>query len=300
MPRRTNDFQKLVFMVRTNLAAGAAVEESAILEDRCTKRGREVDVVIRGEVGGLPVLISIECRDHKRIADVSWIDAMKAKHERLPTQRLLLASCGGFTPEARAVAACYGIEIFSLSEVDHIDFPKLFGIASTLWLRTATVSCECVRIQMVPADDQLPGEALLVIPDTLLYTCNGNEICSIGNAVQVLLKSASARDLLLGNAGLDDKWFEMDWVQPKDPHGNPFCLRKAVSEELRDIALITIKGPCEIAMQEFGMRRGLLGDVQVAWGKVNVCGLDALVAATRNNGGEEKLSVSFSKKPHLN
>lgn len=292
MPKRTNDFQKLVFMVRTNLASGATVKESAILQDRCTKHGREVDVVITGEVGGLPVLISIECRDHKRIADVSWIDAMKAKHERLPTQVLLLASRRGFTPEAQAVAACYGIKTFSLSEVDHIDFPNLLGIASTLWLHTAQVSCERVRIQMVPVGEQLP-EALFAIPDTLLYTSDGTEVCSMGNAVQVLLKSASARDLLLTNVGLDHNWFEMDWVQPKDARGNPFCLMKSASGELRDIASITIKGPCEIAMKEFGMRSGLLDDVQVAWGKVNICGLDALVAAMKDKGGDEKLSVSF-------
>lgn len=59
--------------------------ESKMLTDRVTKRKREVDVCIEGHVGGHSVVVSVECRDHKRIADVSWVDAMKAKHDRLPT-----------------------------------------------------------------------------------------------------------------------------------------------------------------------------------------------------------------------
>ena len=63
MPKRTNDFQKLVYLVRVNLAEGATVTESKLLTDRITKRKREVDVCIEGHVGGQPVIISVECQD---------------------------------------------------------------------------------------------------------------------------------------------------------------------------------------------------------------------------------------------
>jgi hypothetical protein len=55
------------------------------MKDRVTNRRREVDVCIEGTVGGESVIVCVECRDHKRVADVSWVDAMKAKHERLST-----------------------------------------------------------------------------------------------------------------------------------------------------------------------------------------------------------------------
>jgi hypothetical protein len=45
MPRRTNDFQKLVFQIERQLAPlGAVVEESAMLPERGTGDLREVDV----------------------------------------------------------------------------------------------------------------------------------------------------------------------------------------------------------------------------------------------------------------
>ena len=47
------------------------------------------------------------------VADVTWVDTMKSKHERLDTNALLLASRSGFTPEARDVAKKYGIELFT-------------------------------------------------------------------------------------------------------------------------------------------------------------------------------------------
>src|SRR6266478_8348759 len=94
VPKRSNDFQKLVYLVRVNLAAGAIVTESKMLPDRKSKRKRkrEVDVCIEGIVGGHPVMVCIECRDHKRPADVQWVEAIKAKHEGLPTSALILAS----------------------------------------------------------------------------------------------------------------------------------------------------------------------------------------------------------------
>lgn len=74
MPKRSNDFQRLVYLVRLNLAEGAEVTESKMMRDRLTKRFREVDIVIKGKVGSQPVVVCVECRDHKRVADVTWLD----------------------------------------------------------------------------------------------------------------------------------------------------------------------------------------------------------------------------------
>jgi hypothetical protein len=96
MPKRTNDFQRLVYLIRTNVAGDSTVTESAMLTDRLTGSKREVDVCIDGEVGGHSLMVCIECRDHQRVADVTWVDAMKAKHDfRLTPIRQLQ------TPSAR-------------------------------------------------------------------------------------------------------------------------------------------------------------------------------------------------------
>jgi hypothetical protein len=295
MPKRTNDFQKLVYLVRVNLAQGATVTESKMLTDRVTKRPREVDVCIEGHVGGHPVVVSVECRDHKRIADVLWVDAMKAKHERLRTNALILASRSGFTPEARDTAAGYGIQTFSLSDVEEVDFPVLLKSGSTLWTKSITVTAENVLVK-VPPTDTLAGETVRVMPTNLVYSSAGTEICQIGALVEMLLKSPRARESL--SEGKEEHvWFELTWEPPRDNLDNPLFMKKIDPDTFREINSIQIKGPCRFEIAQFGMRRGKLGDVHLAWGKTEILGRDAIVVATRDTAGVEKLSINLAGPP---
>jgi hypothetical protein len=297
MPQRTNDFQKLVYLVRVNLAQDATVTESKLLTDRHTKRKREVDVCIEGHVGGCAVVVSVECRDHKRPADVSWIDGMKAKHERLPTHVLILASRAGFTPEARAVAEVCGIQTFSLDDVDSVDFPALLEAASSLWTKTVTVSAEKVLVR-VPAIASLAGETVAVMRDNLIYSADGSESFQVGLLVEALLKSPRARDYFTTEGKEDHVWFEIEWESPRDHLNRPIFLRKIEPEILREIESIQIKGPCKFQIAQFGVRRGKLGDIQVAWGKTEIFGRDAIVVATKDPAGIEKFSMNIAGKPH--
>ncbi len=110
MPRRTNAFQTVIFMIKSHVAGNATVTESAELTDLVTGEKREVDVCIETNVAGHPVVIGIECRDHTRKQTVTWIDEMHAKHSRLPTDHLVLVSSSGFTPQAVKAARSLNIE----------------------------------------------------------------------------------------------------------------------------------------------------------------------------------------------
>jgi hypothetical protein len=102
VPARTNDFQKLIYLMRHNLAEGAVVSESKMLTDLVSNDLVEVDVCIEGMMAGDLIRISVECRDRSRPADKNWVHEMKAKHERLPTNHLVLASSKGFSKKAVA------------------------------------------------------------------------------------------------------------------------------------------------------------------------------------------------------
>ena len=294
MPKRSNDFQRLVYLVRVNLAEGALVTESMMLVDRVTKRKREVDICVEGTVGGHPVLVSIECRDHRRVADVTWVDAMKAKHDRLPTNALILASRAGFTPEARAVASGYGIQTFDLADIETADFSALFGFGSSLWSKSVTITAAKVLITVTPTD-LLSGETVAVMPDNLVYSSDGSELCQVVELVQMLLNSRGARYYLLNEGKVDHAWFEIIWEPPRDHLNNPLFLRKIDPVALREIRTLNIQGPCKFEITEFGMRAGLMGNIHVAWGKTGIFGRDAMVVAT-NSGGARKLSVNFTGK----
>lgn len=293
MPKRTNDFQRLVYLVRVNLANGAKVTESKMMRDRFTKRWREVDVCIQGHVGAHPVVVCIECRDHQRVADVTWVDTMKSKHDRLDTNALILASRSGFTPEARDVAKAYGIETFTLDEVKSADFPALLGPKSFLWLKSLTVSADKVSVR-VSSTPTLEVETVATHPTNLIHQGDGTEICQIRELIEGLLRSARARDYFLAGGKEEHKWFEVVWEPPQDHLGQPLFMKKLEPEVLRAIESIRVIGPCKVEISRFGLRHGKLGDIHIAWGKALVAGQDALAVATVDPGGEQRLSINFA------
>jgi hypothetical protein len=109
VPKRTNAFQTVVFMIQSHIAGRAKVAESAELTDLVTGESREVDVCIETQVAGRQIIVSIECRDQARKQAMGWVEEMYAKHSRLPTDHLVLVSSSGFTPNALTVARSYNI-----------------------------------------------------------------------------------------------------------------------------------------------------------------------------------------------
>ncbi len=292
MPKRSNDFQRLVYLIRVNLAEGAKVTESKMMLDRLTKRFREVDVVIEGKVGNHPVTVCDECRDHKRVADVTWVDMMKSKHDRLDTNALVLASRSGFTPEARNVASTFGIEVFTLEDVESADIPRMLSSESSLLLKSVTISTQKVNVK-VAKFGELSEENIATTPDNLIHLEDGLELCQIRDLVDRLLKGNHARDYLLKESKEDHVWFEFIWEPPSDHEGKPLYMKKIDPEVLRPIESIKVIGPCKIEIGKFGMRHGRIGNINVTWGKSVVAGRDAMAVTTQSTNGMTKLSINF-------
>lgn len=292
MPKRSNDFQRLIYLVRLNLADGAKVTESKMLRDRRTKAFREVDVVIDGFVGGQAVRVCIECRDHRRVADVQWVEQMKAKHERLDTNALLLASKSGFTPEALNVARSYGIETFTLDDPVESTIRDRLSAASSIWLRNVRITPERVTVT-VGGDDGLPPETVVTSPDNLLYLADGSELAQLKELVGRLLSTDVARDTLTQNAKEGDRYFVIHWTPPSKDTGQALYMKKIDPPMLRIATEIRVTGPCVVEIGRFDLRHGRVGNVEVAWGKTMVSGRDAMAVATRDPEGRQTLSINF-------
>jgi hypothetical protein len=121
MPRRSNEFQRLIYLVHRHLHDRATVTESALLPDRVGGEAREVDVLIEEPVGQVHMLIGVECRNHGRPATIEWVQQMRGKHEHR-TDKLVLASRSRFTKSAVEEAKRHGIETMSLSEASEADW----------------------------------------------------------------------------------------------------------------------------------------------------------------------------------
>jgi hypothetical protein len=110
MPKRTNPFQQLIAMVVELLEDGSVVTESIEYPDPAAGNPREVDItVVRGQVGGKPIRIGIECTKLGRRATQPWVEMQYGKHNRLQVvDFVILVSDSGFSKTARAVAEQLG------------------------------------------------------------------------------------------------------------------------------------------------------------------------------------------------
>jgi len=123
MPKRTNEFQRLVTLLNATLAGHANVTESAMVRDKVTKEEREVDILLTTRAANYNVIIGIEVVAWKRRADTPWIEKMRAKHENLETNKLILVSESGFTQPAIEKARFYNIETLTLEAAHETDWP---------------------------------------------------------------------------------------------------------------------------------------------------------------------------------
>jgi hypothetical protein len=292
MPRRTNEFQKLVYLVKEHVAAGATVTESKLLPDRYTGKDREVDICIEAVIAGHRIIVAIECTGQTTPADVSWIDEMMGKHDCLPTNQLVLASKSGFTREAVAKAQIHGIELISIDKMDADEAKRLFGGASSIWLKLFNMNATKVVMHVgASADHDLDAENVAVAPDTTIYDAQGREVGIARTLVESLVRSDQAVELL-GKHGDESHKFFVIVVKPlRDKDGNILFLQKLEPLLLRPIEWVRITGTCNFNVSEFKLRHGRLKDVSLAWGTGSFRGRKSLFVASAE-GAAGKITIT--------
>jgi len=142
-----------------------------------------------------------------------------------------------------------------------------------------------VLVAVLPTPN-LAAENVVVMPDNAVFAADGTEIGPVGEWVRLLADSAYARDYLLSQAKEEHRWFQLQW-EPRDR----IFLKKTEPETLREIGSIQMKGPCEFKISQFGLRRGALGEIELAWAKTEIQGQSAMFVATRDKEGVEKIAV---------
>lgn len=135
MPKRTNRFQQLIYMIQRQLAGtNAVVTESRFLTNRHTGIPAEIDVVIEGKIAGHNVTLGIECTAGSRPATIEWVNEMIGKHRGMPIDRSILVSESGFTRNAKKNADANGVLAITLTEAQDADWKQVVGSLDTLVL----------------------------------------------------------------------------------------------------------------------------------------------------------------------
>ena len=192
MPKRSNEFQRLIYRVECALADhNYSVIESHGLSDKITSYSREVDVLIEGinKESNQKIRIAIECRDHKRKQDVTWIEQLVTKYRDLNVNKVIAVSKNGFTKQAHLKAAYYQISALSLGEASELDWTSelVKGAAYVLNLSGADLQ----YVHLYPFASKLGAvsqKCLVVERMALRSTVLSQEGENIGNLAHFLNK----------------------------------------------------------------------------------------------------------------
>lgn len=211
MPQRSNPFQRLALLVHKALEPEWAVAESAMLTDSVTGQQREVDIVASKTVAGHEMVLSIECRDHGRAADVQWVEAAATKHAHLPTSKLVLWSRSGFTKQAVTKAAALKIDTVSQANA-----------TSPTWARLARDLVGGHVDHVVPSysafvDLTLPDETMErfdSVDGWNFFDAGGALVGSVAAFVQTVSHHPDARKTFLDHAPSGQGDFYVELVPP--------------------------------------------------------------------------------------
>jgi hypothetical protein len=276
MPARTNEFQALVVSLKQQLQAsqGFRITESKMLRHQVTGRLREVDIVIEYEVAEHPIIISIECRDRSRPANVDWVEQMCCKHEHLPTNKLILVSVGGFTPQAIELANHYHAEVASFNEARTLPWTDITAKAGNLVLQYVQSHFE-VRAKVT--DDSGVDQLFPIGLGVELYTKDPKSNINVGKLVELLNNRPEFVESILNHVVPGTKKImSVEYI-----HNIPFFALDSVGNERRIQALV-IAFHATGYLSPLKLRTGNIWDASVAYGSADV--------------GDDKLDISIIER----
>lgn len=212
MPPRTNAFQRLVALLTAVLGEHSKITESAMLRDRVTGEEREVDILVVGTTASYQITLGIEVVAWRRVADTPWVEKMRAKHENLPTDKLILVSESGFSAPAKLKAEFYGIETLTIDQACEADWPLIATLEETGIFVVTTLNFD---VSAVCQFDTGHIEQLPMPLTTCFNTPRGPS--TINSFVRSLLERDDLGEILRAN--LEGNHVHDFWLRYTEPGG---------------------------------------------------------------------------------
>jgi hypothetical protein len=299
MPKRSNEFQRLIYLIQHELSDEAKVTESKMIENKQTGSPVEVDIVVETESGGLPIVISVECTtSSSRSATVEWVREMRGKHQDLSTNKLVLVSGTGFSQEAERLARAHGIEAITFKEAELFDWAgALSELLSKggLQISRFDMQAKSWTLKFDPVEKgRLDELAHLHFDDqSRIYSPNGELQGTIQQIGTLMLGDRSIGERVMRRWAKDRKTnFQITWNVPPgtqvvDPNGNNFRLKAFI-----------IDGYTEVESTPVHLSPAIYGKTQVAHGKVpdifSGRNGEATIFFAEREGNDPKGGLAFS------
>jgi hypothetical protein len=158
MPKRSNDFQKLIHFIERQVAPlGASVDESVELIDKVTGKPVEVDILVTIPTAVREIRTAIECRGRGRPETVEWIRELRGKFEHLDVDRVVAVARQGFTAEATAKARIWRIDTLTLAEAGSQDWSATIRTIASVEIFETRFELRRVGFEIGGGTEPLPG-----------------------------------------------------------------------------------------------------------------------------------------------
>ena len=192
MPKRSNKFQKIVFMIQRHLGSSATVVESKMLRNHRTGADTEVDIAVEAKIGGVAVVMGIECTSRKRPASIEWVQQMAGKHASLPINATVLVSESGFTKNAVIEAEKCNLVPLTFEEAENAEWASILGDLTGLRLCAFRLTPLTARVYY----DRVPVDAadFVIGPKTRILLGDGPRVVSMPEWIQSILSDSRVRE----------------------------------------------------------------------------------------------------------
>lgn len=287
MPRRTNAFQKLAYLIHQQIPTAVRVTESAMVLDRLTGLMREVDILVELDQP-YPMKIGIECVAKARKADVTWVEQMYVKHQHL-TDKVILLSQKGFYRTAKELAEKYGMTPLTIEEPLEADWSREIHQIVEVSLTPVLWDIELIKLYGITEQDKL-----YVDPETILYLDNEKipqiPLHVVSSAVQAYSNISEHDHSFSG----EEKHYacRMGGIRPcyvLDQNGEKF--------EVSDIEFFYRQYSGEEEM--VALSHGVLKDSHFAFGQVNINGDESMLLFLQNGTDSPTITLSISGNPPI-
>jgi len=258
-----------------------------MLPSASTGGRREVDVVIHSPASPYPFLIGVEATARKRPADIIWVEQMIAKHDDLPTSKLVLVCESGFTADARLRAEKSKVATLAPQELDTTD-PEQAVLAqlTTLWPKFVTLTATTAQLLLRNAAGKTRAINDLSL-EAEIYG-QGEEPMTLGDFIVARAGMGHFTDLVETMRRLDHDaqlaFYGRDESPPqvrRNGVDRPFCFRDDASEEWI-VETTAVGGVANVEVGEIPLTHRRLGEINFSYGTGQVG--DRELMAVMNNG----------------
>lgn len=297
MPKRTNERQQIISMLRTLLAGpDTTVTESREFWDSGAKIKREVDVVAELSIDGETFIASYEVTNMKNPVDVQWVEQHIGKHERLPTDRLYLVPWGGATPAARAlVEENPWVTLIAPEIVAGVEGPIVQNLfADFTFLEPKQV---VATVERTNGDDV----NVIVAYDYAIYSKAGEEIESAGEHCNRILNDPDIIQKVLRTAHDHPERDELKSFTIGAIYGGDECYLHHSDDvgdaiEFQRIKAIEITGTFMFTQSPLALELRTFAKKHFAHGRADFGEVTALAVATMNEDEAiEQIRVRFNR-----